>query len=253
MKLESLVQYMDSYLEVDGFPDYGNALNGLQVAGPHEVAHVMTAVDASLASIEAAVDAGANLLVTHHGLFWSGLQPLTGSHFRRVAALVRGSVALYACHLPLDAHAEIGNCALLARALGLEPEGRIGSYQGAELGWWGELPEPLSPQGLVARLRVATGQDQVHLIPGGPDAIHRIGVVTGGGAGFVPEAAALGLDALVTGEGSHHSHFDGTENGIHVLFGGHYATETFGVRALGEHLAERFALRVDFLDQPTGL
>ncbi|HSG07457.1 MAG TPA: Nif3-like dinuclear metal center hexameric protein [Longimicrobiales bacterium] len=253
MKLESLLQYLDSYLEVAGHPDYPNALNGLQVQGREEVRRIVAAVDASEASVAAAVDAGADLLVVHHGLFWDGLRPLTGRRYRRVKPLLAHGIGLYSAHLPLDSHAEVGNCALLARALGLELQGRFADYKGSPVGWWGTHADATDAPGLQARLADALGGAAIHLIAGGPPRVERVGVVTGGGASFVEEAVALGLDALVTGEGSHHTHFDAMELGIHVLFGGHYATETFGVRALAQHLGERFDLEWQFLDQPTGL
>lgn len=252
MRLESALQYLDEYLAVPGHPDYPTALNGLQVAGPEHLSTIATAVDASQASIDAAVALGADLLVVHHGLFWDGLTPIVGRSYRRLKSLIEGNLALYSCHLPLDAHRETGNCALLGSALGLALEGRIGSYKGVDLGWWGRLPEPVEISTLSSTLEGVVG-GPVHTIPGGPDLIERVGVLTGGGGSFVAEAASLGLDAFVTGEGSHHTHFDATEFGIHVLFGGHYATETFGVRALGAHMAERFGLESHFIDQPTNL
>lgn len=252
MKLESILQYLEGYLGVAGHPDYRNALNGLQVGGADEVGHLVAAVDASEASVAEAVDRGADLMIVHHGLFWGGLQPLTGRHLRRVRPLLLHDVALYSVHLPLDGHAEVGNCAILGRRLGLELEGRFGAYEGAEIGWWGALPETLGAEGLRERVASVLGGG-VHLIPGGPREIRRVGVVTGGGASFTGEAAELGLDALVTGEGSHHTHFDAMELGIHVLMGGHYATEVFGVQALAGHLADRFGLTWEFVDQPTGL
>ena len=252
MQLESLIQYIGEYLAVAEHPDYPGALNGLQVAGPEEVRRIVTAVDASRASIEEAATREADLLIVHHGLFWGGLRPLTGPLYHRVRALIEHGIGLYSCHLPLDGHAEVGNSALLGRALGLELDGRFAAYQGAEVGWHGHPPEPLDLEGLVARTEDAVG-GSVHVIPGGPARIDRVGVVTGGGASFLGEAARLGFDALVTGEGPHHTHLDAMELGVHVLFAGHYATETFGVRALGEHLTERFDLSSDFIDQPTGL
>jgi len=252
MRLESLLQYIDGYLGVGEHPDYPTALNGLQVAGTDDVASIATAVDASEATIRAAVEMGADLLIVHHGLFWDGLRPLTDRRFRRVAALIRGEVALYAVHLPLDSHPEVGNCALLAEALGVAREGRIGTYGGAPIGWWGRVEEPMSPAELADRLEGAV-DGPVHAIPGGPPRVERIGVVTGGGGSFIADAVALELDAFVTGEASHHHYFDATELGIHLLLGGHYATETLGVRALGEHLEERFALPATFIDRPTGL
>lgn len=256
MKLDSIVEYMDRYLGVPGHPDYSPAVNGLQVEGPPEISRVAAAVDASVSSLTAAREAGADLLLVHHGLFWGGSAPLTGPLFRRVRTLLEGDIALYSCHLPLDAHPEVGNCALLAKELDLDLDAvasaRFASYKDVEIGWWGTLPEPEGVEGLKERLRVAVG-GPVHVIPGGPERVERVGVVTGGGASFVHEAARLGLDALVTGEGAHHTHIDAMELGIHVLFGGHYATETFGVRALAKHVSERFGLEWSFIDQPTGL
>ena len=253
MKLESILQYLDGYLGVSEHPDYSVALNGLQVEGTRDVSRIVAAVDASQASIEAAVAAGADLMLVHHGLFWDGLRPLTGRRMRRVRPLIEAGTALYSVHLPLDAHAEVGNSALLGRALGLDLQGRFASYKGAEIGWWGTLEEAGSVQELAGGLSRVLGDAPIHVIPGGPEPVERVGVVTGGGASFVEDAVALELHALITGEGSHHTHFDAMELGIHVLMGGHYATETFGVKALAEHLSERFGLDWSFVDQPTGL
>lgn len=252
MKLESILQYLEGYLGVREHPDYPTALNGLQVGIDGDVTRIATAVDASEASIREAAELGVDLLLVHHGLFWEGLRPMTGRRYRRIATLVEARIALYSCHLPLDAHAEVGNCALLGRGLGLRLEGRFGTYRGAQIGWWGSLPEAMDAAGLAERLqRLLNGP--VQTLPGGPERIELVGVVTGGGGSFIGDAAELGLDAFVTGEGSHHNFFDAAEHGIHVLLGGHYATEIFGVRALGEHLAERFGLEATFIDQPTGL
>jgi dinuclear metal center YbgI/SA1388 family protein len=253
MQLESLLQYLDGYLGVQEHPDYPNALNGLQVDRSGDVTRIAAAVDASEATIEAAAADGADLLLVHHGMFWGGLQPLTGRHLRKVRALLQHDVAVYAAHLPLDGHPEVGNSVLLARALGIELQGRFASYQGADIGWWGVLGEAMGAAHLRDRLGEVLEGHPVHLISGGPESVERVGVVTGGGASFVEDASALRLDALVTGEGSHHTHFDAMELGIHVLFGGHYATETFGVKALAAHLAECFGLEWTFLDLPTGL
>jgi dinuclear metal center YbgI/SA1388 family protein len=252
VKLESLLQYIDTYLGVHAHPDYATALNGLQVEGPEQVRLIATSVDASQVTINRAAEIEADLLLVHHGLFWDGLRPVVGRQYRRLKALLDSELALYSCHLPLDSHPELGNCVLLAQAIGLHMEGRLGSYQGADLGWRGRLPGPVAVEGLVQMVEQAVG-GPVQLLPGGPEQIERVGVLTGGGGSFVREAAELGLDAFVTGEGAHHTFFDAEEFGIHVLFAGHYATETFGVRALGEHLAERFSLETVFIDRPTGL
>ena len=251
VSLDELVAYMDGYLDVDEVPDYPNALNGLQVDSPGaEVQRVVAAVDASEASIRAAVDAGADLLMVHHGLFWDGNRPITGRRYRRVSALMDSGLALYASHLPLDVHPEVGNNVVLAAELGLEVEGWFGSYEGQRLGVWGTLE--VKREVLAARLDEVLG-GPVKLIPGGPEKLQKVGVLTGGGGSMVGAALEAGLDALVTGEGAHHTYFDAQEGGINLYYGGHYATETWGVRALAEHVAERFDLEWSFVDLPTGL
>lgn len=253
MKSESLLQYLDAYLGIPGHPDYPRALNGLQVEGPEEIRKVVAAVDASEASIAAAAELGADVLLVHHGLFWDGLAPITGRRFRRLRVLLSRGMGVYSAHLPLDAHAEVGNCVLLARAMGLEPAGRFGRHEGVEIGWWGSLPHAEPPDRFLGRVVEAVGGGRVHWVPGGPAAVGKVGVVTGAGGSFVQEALEAGLDALVTGEGAHHHHFDAMEGGLHLFLAGHYATETFGVRALAQHLGERFGLEWAFVDQPTGL
>jgi dinuclear metal center YbgI/SA1388 family protein len=253
MKTESLLQYLDRYLSVPGHPDYPRAFNGLQVEGPDEIGKVVACVDASEASISAAAERGADLLLVHHGLFWDGLVPVVGRRRRKLHLLLERGIALYSAHLPLDAHAEVGNCILLARALGLKPLGRFGRHEGIEIGWWGTLGDPEDPERFRDRVAAAVGGGRVHWVPGGPSQVEKVGVVTGAGGSFVGEAVSAGLDALVTGEGAHHHHFDAMEEGIHLFLAGHYATETFGVRALAQHLGERFGLEWDFLEQPTGL
>ncbi|HSH74451.1 MAG TPA: Nif3-like dinuclear metal center hexameric protein [Longimicrobiales bacterium] len=252
MKIESLIQYLGGYLEVATHPDDPAAMNGLQVGGRDEVRHIVAAVDASEASILEAVRLQADLMLVHHGLFWGGPQPLTGRLLRRVRPLIESGVALYSCHLPLDGHPEVGNSAVLARALGLTLEGRMGAYRDVEIGWHGRLDPALDAPGLESRAEAALG-GPARVLAGGPARIERVGVVTGSGGSFVEEAVGLGLDAFVTGEVRHATYFDAMELGIHVVLGGHYATETFGVKALCEHLAERFGLTWEFVDQPTGL
>lgn len=249
-ELNELVRYLDEYLAVDEVPDYRNALNGLQVEAPGPVRQVVAAVDATAASITGAIEAGADLLLVHHGLFWDGNQPVTGRRYRRLSALLDAGVALYAAHLPLDVHPEVGNNAVLARELGLAVEGRFGEYEGTALGVWGTLQ--LKRETLLARLDDVLG-GPIKLVPGGPETVERVGVLTGGGGSFVGEALAAGLDALVTGEGSHHTYFDADEGGLNLYYGGHYATETWGVKALAGHLEDCFGVEWTFLDLPTGL
>lgn len=250
VKTESVLHFLDSYLEVDGFPDYPNAHNGLQVQGGDVVTRVGAAVDAGVASIAEAAEGGCDLLLVHHGLFWDGGGPLTGRRYDRLAPLIEHGIALYAAHLPLDAHPEVGNCVLLSRALDVDMEGRFGTYEGVDIGWWGRVRT--HREELRERTRLAVGRE-VRLIPGGPEEVRTVGVVTGGGGSMIREAADAGLDAFVTGEGPHHTYLDAMEMGVNVYYAGHYATETWGVRALARTLKERFDLPWEFIDQPTGL
>ncbi len=248
--LEQMLQFLEGTFRVSESTDYPNALNGLQVEGPAEIRRVAVAVDASEATIRAAAAREAQLLIVHHGLFWDGLAALTGPRFRKVHALLTGNLGLYALHLPLDAHPELGNCALLCRALGLEPTQRFGDYQGMPIGWWATAG--MDRHILTERLSVAVG-GEVRLIPGGPELANRVGVLTGAGASAIREAAQTGLDTLVTGEAAHHHYHDAIEFGVNLCLGGHYATETFGVKALGAAIAERFRVDWEFLDFPTSL
>jgi dinuclear metal center YbgI/SA1388 family protein len=247
--IECLLYFLQETLHLEDFPDYPNALNGLQVAGPEMVRRVGGAVDASEETIRDAVQRGVDLLVVHHGLFWDGLGPLTGPRYRKVAALIRGGVALYSAHLPLDAHPDLGNGVLLARSLGLAPEGPFGSFKGVHVGC--RSTAEMDRGDLLERLEHAVS-GPVRLIPGGPQEARRIGILTGSGASALKEAAECGLDTLVTGEAPHHAYHQAMELGINLLLGGHYATETFGVKALAELLGRQFSLPWEFLHHPTG-
>ena len=250
VELEFLISFMDELLGVPDFPDYPGALNGLQVAAPGPVRRLAVAVDAADYSIAGAVNAGVDLLVVHHGLFWGGGAPVTGRMYRRLAPLIRHGVALYAVHLPLDAHPEVGNCAELARALGIQPEKRFGTHEEREIGFQGQVDEPR--QRLVARAEDVLG-GPVRLLPGGPERVRRVGVVTGGGGAFLEQAVSAGLDTLITGEANHQAYVDAMELGLNVLLGGHYRTETWGVKALARRVEREFGLPWTFLDYPSGL
>jgi dinuclear metal center YbgI/SA1388 family protein len=250
MQLDELTVYLDEYLRVAEVPDYGPALNGLQVANSGRVERLAVAVDAVQATIDGAVAAGADLLLVHHGLYWDGNRPVTGRRYRRLKALLAADVAVYSSHLPLDVHPEVGNNAVLARALGIEVQGTLGEYKGQPVGVWGTLE--LRREALAARLDETLGV-RVRMVPGGPARVRRVGVITGSAASEIAAAREAGLDALVTGEGSHHHYFDAEEGGINLYLGGHYATEVWGPRALARHLEERFGLPWSFIDHPTGL
>jgi dinuclear metal center YbgI/SA1388 family protein len=250
VRLNDLREYLDGYLRVAEVPDWGGALNGLQVDSPREIGRIAVAVDAAGATVEAAVAWGADLLLVHHGLFWDGNQPVTGRRYRRLKAILDADLAVYAAHLPLDVHPEVGNNAVLARELGIEPRGSFAEYKGMPIGVWGELE---TTRGELAERVARVLGGPVHVVAGGPERIRRVGVITGGAGDEVGAAARAGLDAFVTGEGKHHNFFDAEEGGINLLLGGHYATEVWGVRALARHLEERFGLEWTFIDHPTGL
>jgi dinuclear metal center YbgI/SA1388 family protein len=247
----SLIEYLDGYLRIREVPDYPNAVNGLQVdCGRSEVRRIAVAVDAVQHTVDAAVRDGADLLLVHHGLFWDGNQPVTARRYRRLKALFEAGLGLYSAHLPLDVHPDVGNNAVLARELGVEIRGTFGEYKGAPVGVWGEID--IRREALCARLDAVLG-GRVKMVPGGPEHVRRVGVITGGAGGEVAAAARMGLDAFVSGEGAHHNFFDAEEGGVNLLLGGHYATETFGVRALARHLEQKFGLEWTFIDHPTGL
>lgn len=250
MRLDKLVEYLDAYLRIGEIEDAPSALNGLQVESAGSVERIAVAVDACQATIDAAVAMRADLLLVHHGLFWGGLETVTGRRWRRLRPLLAHNVAVYAAHIPLDLHPEVGNNAVLARQLGVERIEWFGDYHGHALGAAGTLE--LDRDELVNRVRRVLGVEP-HVIAAGPERVARVGVITGGGGRMIRQAVEAGLDAFVTGEGQHHTHFDAEEYGINALFAGHYATETVGVKALATHLEQRFGLSWEFVDHPTGL
>ena len=248
--LAEIVRFLDRYLDVKEVPD--DSLNGLQVDGPDSVQRVAVAVDARESVIEA-VAGWADLLIVHHGLFWGDLRPLTAHRFRRVKALIEGGMALYGVHLPLDSHPEAGNAAVLAGRIGVGALQPFGEYKGTLAGWRGTIgggPRPLDD----FRTRLAEVVERpVTTLPGGPELVASVAVVTGGGGDMVEEAAEAGVDVLVTGEARHHNVIDAAELGVTVLLGGHYATETFGVKRIAEILTDRFGVEGRFVDSPSGL
>lgn len=250
MDRDELVRYLDGYLKIGEIAD--DSRNGLQVEGRPEVRQVALAVDACLAAFRKAVEVGADLLIVHHGLFWQSYHPLTGALLRRIRTLLEGGVSLYAAHLPQDAHPEVGNNACLARLLELEVVGPFWVYHGLSIGLEAHPAEPLPAPELARRLQERLGT-LVTLQAYGPPLVRRVGIVSGGGAELVHQAAEAGLNLFLTGERSHTFYHEAEERGLHVLYAGHYATETLGLQALGRHLTERFGLPTTFLDLPTGL
>src|SRR5690242_10200377 len=250
MRLTDVTQYLDQYLSTAAIGDYPNALNGLQVANRSDVKKIAAAVDVCAATIRMATDAQAQLLLVHHGLFWSGPRPLVGTQYDRVAGLLAGDIAFYSSHLPLDLHADVGNNPVLARRLGIAVKGGFGELYGSTIGVWGETEG--TREEFVSRVGNLLGVTPKSL-PFGPPRVKRVGIVTGAAGSLIGQAAAQGLDTFLTGEGVHHSFFDAEELKLNVIYAGHYATETVGVRALADHIASKFGLTAVFLDHPTGL
>lgn len=250
MKRNELVTYLDGYLGCRAAQDYSD--NGLQVEGADEVRRLAFAVDACQETIEGAIGSGAQMLIVHHGLFWGKPLRIVGPHRRRVKALLDGDCSLYAVHLPLDRHPEVGNNAQLARLLGLKVVGGLGEAFGVPVGVVATAPDTMTRDQLVAELSAILGGAPL-VTPGGPAEIRQVGIISGGAAKEIAAAAEAGCDTYITGETSHSSYHDAAEYGINVIYAGHYATETIGLKALGTHLFEKLGLHGSFIDRPTGL
>lgn len=248
--LEQVVESLDELLDIEGVQD--PSLNGLQVEAGDTVRRVAVAVDAALPTIERAIEAECELLVVHHGLFWGSDQPLRGALGARVAACFRGGLSVYAAHLPLDLHPEVGNNVLLARALGAEPVDVFGDFGGASIGCLARLPET-APLAEIAGRLAAAGCDEQIMWAFGPDPVSKLAVLTGSGCSALDEAVSAGADCFITGEPRHSAYHAARESGISCIFAGHYATETFGVRALGDRLTDEFELEHEWIHLPTGV
>ena len=244
-----LISALDDLLRPQAFDDYSP--NGLQVPGPNEVRTLVTGVTASVDLFERAAAEEADLVLVHHGLFWKGMpQHVDRSLYRRLRPLILNDIALAAYHLPLDAHPEVGNNALLARALGCEDLEPFARHQGEPIGVAGRFPaDGIEAAELVERVRTVTAREPLHLAYG-PARVRAIGIVSGGAAGYLDDAIDAGHDAFLTGEPAERVLAQSREAGIHFVAAGHYATETMGVRALGDLLAERFGIRHLFLEDP---
>ncbi|MFC2015312.1 Nif3-like dinuclear metal center hexameric protein [Chloroflexota bacterium] len=250
MKRNDLVAYLEDFLQTKTIDDVSD--NGLQVEGAGEVTHVAFAVDSSQAAFEAAQAAGAQMLIVHHGLFWGRTIMITGVHRHRLGTLFDANLSLYASHLPLDLHERVGNNATLALWLELDGVIPFGHCKGLSIGVEGCLHQPLSLDAFVQHLEKALGEPVVRVWTFGPETVRRVGVVSGGAGFLVDEAAKAGLDVYLTGELSHNAYHQAREWGLNVVFGGHYATETAGLKALAGHLKTRFDLETTFIDLPTG-
>jgi dinuclear metal center YbgI/SA1388 family protein len=248
--LATLVKHCDRILRTKEIGDYDGIANGLQVENRGHVTRIAATVDASLATVKLAIAAQADLLIVHHGLFWSPSHPWIGKKYELLRLLLENNLAVYSSHLPLDAHPKLGNNAQLCAALGLKKLRPFFLSHGGTIGF--QTRQKISRTELTKRLQRAVGSKPL-LIPGGGEVCERIGVVTGGAGDGVKQAAEEGVDTFITGEGPHWTYALAEELGVNVFYGGHYATETFGVKALAAELSKKFKLPWTFLDHPTGL
>ncbi len=250
MNRDDLVHYLDTTLDIHGYPD--PSLNGLQIEGAEEITKVAVAVDASLSTFEQAAEIGADLLFVHHGLFWGQPEPVAGMLGRRVRFLLERNINLYAAHIPLDAHRELGNNWGLGAILGMADLEPFGTWQGHAIGVKGTFPNPISLRDLADTVEKQLGES-VLVHAGGRMEIHSLGIISGAAARDVSTAADEGLDAFLTGEPKHDVFHVPFERGINALFAGHYMTETVGVNLVAKRLEETFGLETEFLLLPTGL
>jgi len=254
MDLSEFCDRFDERLRVEDYADVDAAANGLQV-GPEEasVERAAFAVDAAVETIEAAAEADADVLVTHHGVSWGGFDRVSGRKYDRIAPLIENGIALYAVHLPLDGHTELGNAAGVADHLGLTDRERFGAIGPEYVGLRGRATDSFDAERVRERLAVLdTGGRGVQALDFGPDEIRDVAVLTGSGTDWIDEADEKGVDALVTGEGKQKAYHEAREAGISVFLAGHYATETFGVRSL-QSVAAEWGVETTYVDRPTGL
>jgi dinuclear metal center YbgI/SA1388 family protein len=243
-----VIAFCDALLEIERFTDYGP--NGLQVPGAREVDKVVSGVSANLELIERSVDAGADLLIAHHGLFWDfHPRALSEQMAARLRIALGAGLNVAGYHLPLDAHPEIGNNALLCAALGFDRAGTFAEAKGAPIGVVGRREDAVPIEEMLETVAALLARDP-QLLGDGPERVGTVAVVTGGGASYVHEAIALGADALITGEPAEHVTADAREGGIHFIAAGHHATETLGIRRLGEEIAARFGVEHEFIEVP---
>ncbi len=250
--LKALVDQANEWLNIAGVPDYPQALNGLQLENAGEVSKVVAAVDACLPVIRAACETGADLLVVHHGMFWQGAQRIEGAVYEKLKLAMDHGLAIYSAHIPLDVHPELGNNSRLIDALGFSSSAEpFAPWRGIQMGLRAKVD--LSLGELISAVEAATGE-KAHCCPGGPGQVNQVGVVTGGAGSQIYEMAETGIDTFITGEGPHWSFTAAEELGINLIYGGHYATETFGVKALAQRWCDsNDGLSWSFIDHPTGL
>lgn len=250
MELRELTAFLDKYLRAGEIRDFPPAFNGLHLENHGKVTRIAAAVDAAEAVIVKAINAGADFLLVHHGLFWKPLAPIGGPSYRKLKQAMDAGLAIYSSHLPLDAHPEVGNNIEICRALALAETEPFFEEFGTLLGQRARVEIPRAE--LVERLSLVVG-GPVHCCPGGPEVVRELGIVSGGCGSEIARIADLGIDTFITGEGPHWSYTLAEELGLNVLYAGHYATETFGVKALASLIESRFGIPWIFVDHPTGL
>jgi dinuclear metal center YbgI/SA1388 family protein len=248
--LSEIVEYTNDYIRVEEIEDWPNALNGLQIENSGKVTKIGAAVDVSTRVLTTAVEKQVDLLIVHHGLFWPGLQSVTGSLRRELKIAFENDIALYSAHLPLDVHSKVGNNAQLAAALGLKSTKRFLKEKGQSVGLKAKTSIPRSA--LIRKLKTVLG-GPVKTFNFGPNQTRRVGIVTGAAGSEIYRVAEAKIDTFITGEAPHWAAVAAEELGMNLILGGHYATETFGIKALAAHLSQRFTVPWEFLDFPTGL
>ena len=252
ISIQSLTAYLNEELQHSSLPDYPQARNGLQLENTQPITKIASAVDASLPVIKQAIANQANLLIVHHGLFWQDITPLTGVNYQKIKLALENDLAIYSSHIPLDVHPIWGNNSVLAQSLGLDISSAepFHDFKGIKLGLKFKINSPR--QQLKQQLTELLG-DRVHLCEGGAEQCQTLGIITGGAGSEIAAIAEQGIDTFITGEGPHWSYPLAQELGVNLFYAGHYATETFGVRALSAHLQEKFDLEHLFIDEPSGL
>jgi dinuclear metal center YbgI/SA1388 family protein len=254
--VHEIAEYANELLQTKTTPDYPNALNGLQLENHSEITGIAAAVDFSTRTIKGAIAKSTNLLVVHHGMFWEGSKHLTGPLYDKLRLLLENDIAVYSSHLPLDCHPKLGNNVLLARQLGLEPSGTFARFESISIGVSGESDLETAVLAERARHFAKNYDGELRTTPFGKTRrTKRWAICSGAGASAetLSEARELRIDTLIVGEGPHWTAVYAEENDVTIFYAGHYATETLGVRALADHLGERFAVSSSFVDAPTGL
>ena len=251
MKRQKLITYLDSYLDIANINDYGP--QGLQLeADNEEINKIALTVDVSIAGISSAVAWGADMLLVHHGILWRSVERLAGPLGARVRLMLKHGINLYAAHLPLDAHPEVGNNAFLAQKMGVDVQQWWGTPTGVPIAVLGELPTPMPRADFLAKVNSELGTN-ARLLPHGTENVQTVAILSGDGIGYISEVKALGADTFLTGETDHASYWSAADYKLNVIYAGHYATETVGVRALGKHLEEKFGVETKFFDFPTNM